>query len=225
MSIISLSVDLAILRGLIKNIASQMKFFTCMIFSSVKLFHLYDFFICMTFSSVCFFHLYDFFICMTFSSVWLFLAYEFCVWILRMNFAYEFCVWILRMNFAYEFCVWVLRMNFHLWIFICEFSSVSFHLWVFICEFSSVSFHLWVFIYGFLSVSFHLWIFICGFFFCEVIVDSLNKSRLKSVRFLVEKSDVSMTNDVSYKIKSFIEFIIIIIITENHHLFDWNWFI
>jgi hypothetical protein len=30
-----------------------------------------------------------------------------------------------------------------------------------------------------------------------------------------------VTSDVPDKIKSFIEFIIIIIITENRHLFDW----
>ncbi len=59
------------------------------------------------------------------------------------------------------------------------------------------------------------------------MIGSLSESRLKSVRFLVGESgvsvasDVSVTSDVPDKIKSFIEFIIIIIITENRHLFDW----
>jgi hypothetical protein len=58
------------------------------------------------------------------------------------------------------------------------------------------------------------------------MIGSLSESRLKSVRFLVGESgvsvasDVSVTSDVPDKIKSFIEFIIIIIITENRHLFD-----
>jgi hypothetical protein len=93
------------------------------------------------------------------------------------------------MGFAYGFCVWVLRMGFHLWVFICEFSSVDFNLWIFICGFSSVDyficglfhlrvissvgFHLWVFICGFSSVDY----FICGFssmgFFCGVCERSM----------------------------------------------------
>jgi hypothetical protein len=46
MSTTSLSADPAKLRGLAKNIASQMKFFTCMTF------HLYGFFTCMAFLPV-----------------------------------------------------------------------------------------------------------------------------------------------------------------------------
>jgi hypothetical protein len=38
------------------------------------------------------------------------------------------------------------------------------------------------------------------FFHVILIVDSLNESRLKSVRFLVEKSDELMTNDELMKI-------------------------
>jgi hypothetical protein len=56
--------------------------------------------------------------------------------------------------------------------------------------------------------------------FIKLIVGSLSESRLKSERFLVGESGVPVTSGVSGKIRSFIEFIIIIIITENHHLFD-----
>jgi hypothetical protein len=54
----------------------------------------------------------------------------------------------------------------------------------------------------------------------NLIVGSLSGSRLKSVRFLVGESGVPVTRGVSGKIKSFIEFTIIIITTENRHLFD-----
>jgi hypothetical protein len=52
-----------------------------------------------------------------------------------------------------------------------------------------------------------------------IIVGSLSESRLKSVRFLVKKSSEAMTSSEVMKI---IKSLLIIIIIENHHLFDRN---
>jgi hypothetical protein len=87
-----------------------------------------------------------------------------------------------------------LSSNLHLWLFICDSSSLSvtlhlwsLHLWLFICDLficnlficdsSSVTLYLWLFICDSSSVisssvtlhlwSLHLWLFICDLFICD----------------------------------------------------------